>query len=202
MGLGQVSGATASAVRKSLIPGSIVVLSVLMAIGGSPARSALRFDRAGIQNHEIWRLVTGHLVHLGWIHFLMNIVGLTLVWLLFGGYFSSRQWIAILVVAIAGIDIGLWFLDPGLEWYVGLSGALHGMLAAGIVAGAMRGSLEAAILGFLLLAKLVWEQWLGPMPGSAGIAGGDVVVNAHLYGGVAGGLAALMVDRVGLRRTG
>jgi rhomboid family GlyGly-CTERM serine protease len=202
MGLGQDSGTTASVFRKSLFPTSIVVVSLLLAVGGSPARSALRFDRDGVQNHELWRLVTGHLVHLGWIHFMMNIVGLTLVWLLLGGYFSSRQWMAILLVAIAGIDIGLWFLDPGLEWYVGLSGALHGMLVAGIVAGAMRGSTEAAILGFLLLAKLAWEQLLGPMPGSAGIAGGDVVVNAHLYGAVAGGMAALMVDRAGLRRTG
>lgn len=188
-------------VRVALFPGLIMLLSLFFAFGGPAARLALQFDRTGIRDYEMWRLVTGHFVHLGWAHFVLNIAGLALVWLLFGACFSARQWAAILLLAIAGIDIGLWFFDPGLVWYVGLSGALHGMLAAGVVAAAMRGSTESAVLGFLLVGKLVWEQILGPLPGSAGIAGGDVVVNSHLYGAVSGGLAALLVNRVGLRPT-
>ena len=201
MGLGQVSGTAASIVRMAWFPGSITLLSLFFAIGGSAARLALRFDRAGIRDYEMWRLATGHFVHLGWAHFVMNIAGLALVWLLFGACFSASQWTAILLLAIAGIDIGLWFLDPDLVWYVGLSGALHGMLAAGVVAAVMRGSTESVVLGILLVGKLAWEQFLGPLPGTAGIAGGDVVVNSHLYGAVSGGLAALLVNRVGLRPT-
>ena len=200
MGLDQVSKGSLDTLRKGWIPTAILLPGIAFEVVGSAARSALRFDRTAIVDHEYWRLVSGHFVHLGWTHLALNGVGLVLVSLLVGRNFSATQWLVIAVVAIAGIDGGLWYLDPDLAWYVGLSGLLHGLLAAGLLPGLVEGNVESRILGILLASKIAWEQFFGSMPGSAELAGGDVVTNAHLYGVVSGVVAAAVVIGVGWRR--
>jgi rhomboid family GlyGly-CTERM serine protease len=160
--------------------------SGLIELFGDAGRSFLQFDRAAISVAELWRLISGHFVHLGPNHFFLNAFGLVLVWLLVGMRFTLRQWLIVIVVSIAGIDAGLWFFDPQLTWYVGMSGFLHGMLAAGIVKGFQAVPREATIVGVVVLMKIMFEQLIGPLPGSEQSAGGDVVVNAHLYGVLAG----------------
>ena len=91
------------------------------------------------------------------------------------------------------MDAGFWFLYPDLDWYVGLSGFMHGLLAAGLVVGIANRDRESIILAVLVLAKLLWEQTSGPLPGSESTSGGSVIVNAHLYG-VAGGLLAVALS--------
>jgi len=46
------------------------------------------------------------------------------------------------------------------------------------------------ILGAALIAKLVYEALVGPLPGSAESSGGTVIVVAHIYGAVSGAIAA------------
>jgi rhomboid family GlyGly-CTERM serine protease len=94
---------------------------------------------------------------------------------------------------VAFIDAGLWFFHPELQWYVGLSGLLHGILAAGLIATWRPARAEMIALAALLIAKLVWEQTVGPMPGSEGSSGGTVIVDAHLYGTVGGVLMAILI---------
>ncbi|MDJ0700537.1 MAG: rhombosortase [Woeseiaceae bacterium] len=178
----------------------MIGVSAAIALWGEVGREWLRYDRAAIADGEVWRLVTGHLVHLGPAHFLMNAAGLGLVWFLFAREFDARGWLAILFAVVAGISAGFWFLDPELAWYVGLSGLLHGMLAAGIVAGLPGRRREAVILAVLVAAKLVWEQLAGPLPGSEETAGGNVIVNAHLYGTLAGAVAGAIMRRLGQQK--
>jgi rhomboid family GlyGly-CTERM serine protease len=169
-----------------LLPGAIVVVAVLVAVTGDWGRELLRYDRGAISEGDIWRLVSGHIVHLGWSHFLLNSAGLLLIFYLVASRFTTRQWLIITIVAIAGIDIGFWFWQPQLIWYVGLSGLLHGFLAAGAVDGIRTGQVDYWLIGAFLLFKLSYEQLLGPLPGSEGTSGGNVVVAAHLYGAISG----------------
>jgi len=174
---------------------SIASLSVLAQIGGDSAREWLRFDRTAIAAGEVRRLLTGHFVHLGWSHAAMNVAGLVLIWLLVGGLFTSLQWLIVGLVSILIIDAGFWLKETQLEWYVGLSGLLHGILAAGVVRGLGRSGAEAWFLGAVLALKIGYEQFAGPLPGSASAAGGPVIVNAHLYGAIGGAIAALLLHR-------
>ena len=98
----------------------------------------------------------------------------------------------IAIASVSAIDVGLWFVNTQLQWYVGLSGVLHGILAAGIVVSLRSPRIELLALGLLLVAKLGWEQAYGPLPGSEGSSGGPVVVAAHLYGAIGGALAGLL----------
>lgn len=188
--------------RHWLLPAAVFVIALLLELWGDGGRLVARYSREGIAGGEVWRLVSGHLVHLGWSHFLMNVLAFAGIWLLVGASFSLRQWLLIFLLVIAGIDIGFWLFEPQLRWYVGLSGVLHGLLLAGLLASWRSRPAESALLGALLAAKLIYEQIHGPLPGSAATAGGAVVVNAHLYGAVAGVAAcALWQVRVLAKRS-
>ncbi|MDH3532647.1 MAG: rhombosortase [Gammaproteobacteria bacterium] len=183
--------------RAWLLPGLAIGGVVALALAGDTGRSWLRYDRTAIGDGQLWRLISGHFVHLGWSHLLLNAAGLALVSYLVAARFSPARWLAIAVLTVAGIDAGFWWLEPQLEWYVGLSGLLHGLLAAGIVAGLRLRYREAWLLGVLVAAKLLYEQLVGPLPGSAASSGGTVVVAAHLYGALTGAaVGALLPIRV------
>lgn len=126
------------------------------------------------------------MVHLGWNHYLLNAAGLLLVWLLFSHTVSIRIWCWHFLFAGLAISLGLLWFNPELIWYVGLSGILHALFIAGLLADIR----EHALLGWLVLlgfaAKIAIEQTHGPLPGSERSAGGPVVVDAHLYGAIAG----------------
>jgi len=173
------------------LPGLAVSIAVLIALTGDWGRELLRYDRLAIGGGELWRLASGHFVHLGWSHFALNAVGLVLISYLVAAQFSAVQWLLISLLIIMGIDLGFWFLEPQLAWYVGLSGVLHGLLAAGVASGVRDGQSDSWLLGGLLAIKLIYEQLVGPVPGSEGTSGGDVVVAAHLYGAIAGALAGV-----------
>ena len=170
-----------------------LALSAFSLAAALPGWTALRYDRGAIAGGELWRLVTGHFAHLGPAHLAMNVAGLVLVWLLVGGAYSALWWSFITAFAVVSIDLGFWVLDEHLAWYVGMSGVLHALLSAGILRHFRHMPVELGVLGALLAAKIVYEQVAGPLPGSRESAGGNVVVNAHLYGVIAGAVAWLLL---------
>src|SRR5262245_48213898 len=107
---------------------------VLLSLGGESWQEALRYERDGVARGEYWRLLTGHLVHGSPLHLLLNSAGLALIAVLFPRDYSLAQWLFILFVSIAAMDVGFVWFEPQLAWYVGFSGVLHGALAAGAVA--------------------------------------------------------------------
>jgi rhomboid family GlyGly-CTERM serine protease len=165
-------------------------LLLLLQSGGMPAQLALRYDRAGLYAGQWWRLVTAHLIHLGFEHALLDVTGLALMWALFARDYSLGAWLWILGLSAAGIDAGLWVLSSTTQWYVGSSGVLHGVLAAGTYAHLRTRQPDGWVLAVFLIGKLVYEQSAGALPLTAG---GAVIVDAHLYGAVAGALAAVLL---------
>jgi rhomboid family GlyGly-CTERM serine protease len=160
---------------------------LLLALAGDPGREVLRYDRGALGSGQWWRLLTAHLVHLDLRHALLNCVGLALLWTLFARDYTPPQWLAVLLAAAAAIDAGLWLGDSTVQWYVGSSGVLHGVMAAGIVAHLRRGERDGWLLAAVLVLKLVYEQSRGALP----FSGSDpVVVDAHLYGVLGAACAA------------
>jgi len=154
--------------------------------GGEAARLLFRYDRAGLETGELWRALTAHVVHLGWLHAVMNLAALGIIRLLIAEAFSPADWVGASAASALGIVAGLYYLSPEIEWYVGLSGVLHGLLGAGAIALRRSAPGFAGLLAVGLAAKLLLEQASGPLPLTESAAGGPVVVEAHLYGAIAG----------------
>lgn len=173
--------------------GVLIIASVIVAAFGNEGRELLKYDRLGIERGEIWRFVTAHFAHLSTSHLLLNMLGLFLTWLLVGRYFSALQWIFVAAASVTLQAAGFWFLDSNMLWYVGMSGMLHGLMLAGALRGIGTLRTESLLLCGLVIAKLAYEQFWGPLPGAESTSGGNVIVNAHLYGAVGGALAAFVL---------
>lgn len=164
---------------------------VLLSLLGESARLSLRYQREEVLQGEYWRLITGHLVHGGTRHLILNCAGLGLMAALFRDDYRWREWLVIALFSMAAIDVGLVCYEPQVFWYLGLSGVLHGALAAGAIAWwRYESRLLAVVLSAILLGKLAWEQWQGALPLSGDL---PVVVDAHLYGAIGGALAGFML---------
>jgi len=183
------------------LPVLLTGIAVILAIAADTGREWFSLDREAIATGELWRLVSGHLVHLGLSHLLLNIAGLLLIWYLIGTAFSRSQWMLGLLIVIIAVDLGLWFLEPQLFRYVGLSGLLHGLLVAGIAGSLSARRIDVLVLGIAVLGKLTYEQLVGPLPGSEESTGGTVIVASHLYGAIGGAIGAAWI-MIRVRRQG
>lgn len=162
----------------------------------------LRFSRDEINAGQWWRLLSGNLVHLGYPHLFLNLAGLAAITLLLADAMTIGQWSVTAVTSMLGVGLGLLLFDPQLHWYVGLSGVLYGLLLGGAIADFKRQKVIAGLLIVYTVGKIIWEQLYGAVDSSEKIVGGTVIVNAHLYGMVSGGLAALiLVWVIGRRKT-
>ncbi len=176
--------------RRGLWLLSVCLVLLIIQYGGPTAQLALRYDRGGLAAGQWWRLLSAHVIHLGYEHALLDMAGLALMWALFARDYSARGWLLIIGLSVLGIDAGLWLLSSTTQWYVGSSGVLHGVLAAGTYAHLRRREPDGWLLALFLVGKLIYEQAQGALPLTTG---GAVIVDAHLYGAVSGALAALLL---------
>jgi rhomboid family GlyGly-CTERM serine protease len=158
----------------------IIVLALDLVLGlGDSANAMLRYDRSGIAAGGWWRLLTAHTVHLDLHHLILNEFGLVLLWALFAADYDPVEWCIIVMSGALAISSGLWWLSPRVTWYVGASGVLHAIMAAGCVKHLAMRAWDRWILLLCLCAKLAYEQLGGHEPPM-------VVVDAHLYGALCG----------------
>jgi len=171
----------------------LLVFDLLLAFGDS-CTLLLRFDRAGIAAGGWWRLLTAHIVHLDLHHLVLNEFGLVLVWALFADDFDALEWTIIVLAGALAISCGLWWLSPGVGWYVGASGVLHTIMGAGVAKHLVAREWDRWILLACVCAKLAYEQFGGHEPPL-------VVVDAHLYGAFCGfAVGAALCGRIAIIR--
>lgn len=192
--------------RHWAMPLTLVLVASAIELGGDTSRVALRYERGAVLEGEWWRLLTGNLAHLGPRHLLLNLIGVALIAVLGGRALAGARGFALAVGSMFGVGLGLLVCTPEVAWYVGLSGALHGLLAALAVEHGFDPSMRrwGMALGGALAAKLAWEQFAGPVPLTAEAAGGPVIVVAHLHGAATGALLAAAFawrDRSGARKS-
>lgn len=172
--------------------GITAAVCCVLQLGGEDWALALRYERDALLAGQVWRFVTGHLVHVGWAHLGVNLAVAAVVTGALGRHLSLR---ALLVCAL-GVSAGLFLALLRLQWYVGLSGVLHG--------GIVHGSLEAwretrrrvwLVVLALVAVKVAWEHLRDPASGVAALIGAPVIVEAHLFGALSGGLAFALLYR-------
>lgn len=185
---------------RDAVPIALLLACVAAELLGAVGRDALRYERAAVLDGEAWRLLTGSIVHLGPRHLVLNLAALVALWALAPAVLRGRRGAVAILGGAFGVGLGLLAFAPLVGWYVGVSGVLHGLLAV-----AARDLIRARDpfglpLGVLLLAKLLWEAWAGPLPFTAAAAGGPVIVVAHLYGTLGALLAVVGAEAIVARR--
>ncbi|MBE9399869.1 rhombosortase [Acinetobacter albensis] len=141
---------------------------------------------------EFWRLWTAHWVHVGWMHYVLNMMAFCCLPFIFPKV-KILHFTALLFLLPVLISISFYYFYPNIEAYAGLSGVLHGAYVA--VAGVhlldrKERPFAAGVLA-LILAKLIWENTMGSV-GTAELIGSPVLVEAHLLGVIGGVVIAIV----------
>ena len=142
--------------------------------------------------HQFWRLWTAHWVHVGWIHYVLNMLAFACLPFIFP---RVKVWhfVALLLLLPPLISLSFYYGFPEIEAYAGLSGVLHGayVAVAGVHLLDKKERNFAALVLFLILAKLIWENTIGSV-GTAELIGSPVLVEAHLLGVIWGVVVAII----------
>lgn len=162
----------------------LLLAAVMLTLAWLPesVTQLLQYQRTSLEQGQLWRLISGHLLHSNYWHLLMNLAGLLLVMLLHGSYWRwpslLMQWLSSALL----ISMALYLFSPQIAIYVGLSGLLHAMLTIG----AVKDIQLKMKTGWLLLAGLIikvgYEQWHGPDQALAELINASVATDAHLFG--------------------
>lgn len=147
----------------------------------------VEFNRSAILQGQVWRFLSGNFAHSNWLHLLFNAFGVLVLWALHAHYIKTpfAYWWRLGVLSLTCTG-AIFLLDPDIQFYVGLSGVLHGL----IVWGACWDIKSHERTGYLILAgvalKIGYEQTLGVSVELESLIAASVAVDAHLYGACAG----------------
>lgn len=111
---------------------SWVALAAALWVGAGPAPEALVFDRAAIAQGEVWRWITGHLVHSDARHALWDIAALALIGYLLEADGRGRMCVAA-AIGLVAVNLCLVVGLPQLDRYCGLSGILNTLFVVALV---------------------------------------------------------------------
>ncbi len=165
----------------------IILLSLLIVLL-QYFQSDLLFQRESINNGKLWLLLTGNFVHTNTYHLLMNLAGLSFICFLFKDHLSTTLFYLSLFITTLSVGLGLYFFNPELIWYAGLSGSLYGLyIVAATSAVVSKDYLTGLPILIVMPTKLFWDsQHTGLTDSSAALIGAPVATDAHIYGLLAG----------------
>ncbi|MDQ0326689.1 rhomboid family GlyGly-CTERM serine protease [Rhodopseudomonas julia] len=177
--------------------GLAALIGTLYALAGG-APSGLVYDRGAIEAGEVWRLVTGHLVHLDLHHLSYNLGALLALGIAYElSPFGGSRRLALHVFGFGGLAVTatLLALFPETLRYCGLSAVLNTLYAA-LTLGLWKETRDKIWLLALgaNVAKIAWEAAFGP------IFSADLVWPPHLGAHVAGLLAGCGIALAGQSR--
>jgi rhomboid family GlyGly-CTERM serine protease len=166
------------------VAAAVALLAVLQVL--PPAwHGVLRYERGAVLDGELWRLFTGHLIHLGLVHGALNAAGLVLCALLADRVDAPMLpgWLLLRLVALGGgVSLLLLAWAPEVSHYVGLSGVLYGLFVLVLWPQARRKEPIGMAALCMLVGWMLWQTLYGPAPSEMELMGGRIVVQAHLFG--------------------
>lgn len=150
-------------------------------------------------------LAFSQLSHLNDWHLALNLLGLWVVCWGFAGVLRPLQQSLVFLLAFPWVGVYLMWVEP-LQWYAGLSGALHFVFACYLMLAwialptprlkaTRRWRQHWPLLGLTagLLAKLAWEAFGVPIGYTDPLLGAPVAFEAHRAGAIGGLLMGLLL---------
>jgi len=146
----------------------------------------LAYYHTGINQFEFWRLLTATFCHTNFNHLAMNLIGLIVTLGLFIDTFKKMTLLPLIVFSSLFIGLALFLLEVNVLWYVGFSGVLHALFSYGVMSDINNKDRWGYLLGLGLVVKIAYEQFFGAQQSTVELIGAPVLINAHLYGVLAG----------------
>jgi len=182
--------------QHSLIVLIIASLSILAFAGeyfiGEQITQTLVYQRVLISQGEVWRLFTGHLLHTNGFHLLLNLSALIMLWALHGRFYSIKNYCALFIFCAISTGVGIFYADPSLIEYVGLSGVLHGIFVFGSIMDIKSKDKTGYLLFIGVWLKIAHEQIYGASSDVSDLIEASVAIDAHLWGAVGGLLFSIV----------
>ena len=175
-----------------IVPVIVSIVSIIGYFFEPYASDLLAYNRSLIETYELWRLITGHLLHTNTAHLLLNLLGFGLLWALHGDYYTPKKITIFLLLCGISTSIGIYYFSTHIIWYVGLSGVLHGLFVWGACFDVVKKEQTGWLLLIGVAVKICYEQFGGSTKDIADLIGASVAVDAHLYGAVSGLLLAVI----------
>lgn len=167
---------------------ALLAASMLLLAALPQYHSQLTFyPQRGFHQQHAWQWLSAHLLHLSPAHLFANLLAGLLLTLLAIRRRQLAMLLPLLLLSMLAVDVGL-VLQAKVSWYVGLSGALHGLFAWLMLARSPQPPRWPLQLGWLLGGVKIYfdlqaeHSWLGI----------STVPQAHLYGFLCGSLLALL----------
>jgi rhomboid family GlyGly-CTERM serine protease len=153
---------------------------------GDSITQVLVYHRALINQGEVWRLFTGHLLHTNGYHLMLNLSALIMLWALHGRFYTIKNYTALFLFCAITTSVGIFYGTPSLIQYVGLSGVLHGIFVFGAIMDIAAKDKTGYLLFIGVWVKIAHEQIYGASTDVSDLIEASVAVNAHLWGAVGG----------------
>lgn len=164
----------------------IIILYLL----GQNIFDLLMFDKKAILSGEVWRILTGHLVHCTFSHLFWNIVA----FIVLGFVIETRslnKFVASLLISWIFVSVWIFFGEKTITAYCGLSGVLTGLLVMAVYIKFKETNNK--IYFFVLLAtscKIIFEIITNNAMFSK--LSGQVIPGAHIAGFIGGAFVICM----------
>jgi len=169
-----------------LAPLFILVTATICFIFDDQISHIFIYQRDAIIAQEYWRLITGHLFHTNYAHFLLNTLAIVLLWALHGQFYSIRNYISLMAYCAIIISLAIYLTDLDMTTYVGLSGVLHALFIWGALKDIQHHDKTGYFLLFGAIMKVGHEQIFGANEDIATLIEANVAIDAHLWGTIAG----------------
>jgi rhomboid family GlyGly-CTERM serine protease len=156
----------------------IPLMTLLQAVGPEH----FRYQQNLVAQGQWWRIISAHWVHVGWLHLLLNGLGLVICVSLTSPGWPPARWLLCCVIMAIGISLLLTLYNPEVVDYAGLSGVLFGLYMLTALDLYSRDRLIAVLIIAAIVTKVAMEQFNFYDFNSGELIGARVIVDAHLYG--------------------
>lgn len=171
---------------------AIVILAIIGHFLSANIQDYLVYQRELISQGQLWRLISGHLLHTNGYHLLLNLAAIIMLWALHGHFYSLKNYAGIFIGSALFCSLALFQFNPDLIQYVGLSGVLHGIFVWGSILDIRYKEKTGYLLFVGVWLKIAYEQIYGASEEVSSLINADVAVDAHLWGAVAGLLLSIV----------
>ncbi len=143
----------------------------------------LRYQSFEVSSGQWWRIFTANLCHSNWNHWILNIAGLWLMDLFYQPVLSQKTRAALLVFCMF-LNVLMIHFWMKINWYVGLSGALHGYLIGGALLSWNKAKWLNFMIIFTTIIKLFVESHWQINSATEQLINANVLEEAHSFGAI------------------